>query len=65
MINILATSKVGIIFSNKFPGFQKSSPSQKRKQKLSSRDFRKIKKSNFRQFLKINRSNHDIFKELF
>ena len=45
MINILATSKVGIIFLNKFPSLQKSSPSQKRKQK-SSRDFCKIKKSN-------------------
>ena len=46
MINILATSKLGIIFLNKFPSLPKSSPSQKRKQKLSNRDFCKIKKSN-------------------
>ena len=46
MTNILATSKVRIIFLNKFTGLQKSSLSQKRKKKLSSRDFCKIKKSN-------------------
>ena len=31
MMNILATSKVSIIFKNKFPGLQKNTPSQKRK----------------------------------